>query len=372
MMTTQSTSNQSGAGRSPAPAPGVRIGHVYLDTRQRRLHCLNPVARQLHDEGVPFTSLTAAREGLRTLCGGEVTPGDLPLVAAWRERRPVEATFLLYRPGMATCQVTWSTAPLADAAGDLVGILGTVHCGFPEADWQAMAGLAHDLRTPLNAIGFLLAALDRGGLSEVQQRAILDGMRSAAERALRIGGELLEHCRGPAQRKRTDEPAWFALEPFLLNLVREQAGAAERKGLRLTTDLAALAGWETALDRVPLGRLLANLLVNAVRYTPAGIVALTAAWRVENEGRSLVLSVVDTGAGIAPEEQESIFQPFERGRAGRDSDVSGSGLGLAVVDRLVEQLGLGLEVTSEHGKGSAFHLVVPERVLRPGSPAAQG
>src|SRR5439155_4513696 len=116
--------------------------------------------------------------------------------------------------------------------------------------------------------------------------------------------------------------------------------------------------------RVRLGRLLANLLVNAVRYTHSGQVAFTAAWREEPGERALVLSVLDTGAGISQEEQESIFQPFERGRAGKDDDSGGSGLGLAVVDRLVEELGLALEVYSEYGRGSAFHLVLPERLIR--------
>jgi signal transduction histidine kinase len=74
--------------------------------------------------------------------------------------------------------------------------------------------------------------------------------------------------------------------------------------------------------------------------------------------------VVDTGAGISREEQESIFQPYERGRAAKESDSGGSGFGLAVVDRLVSELGLSLEVYSEYGRGSAFHLSLPAALLR--------
>jgi signal transduction histidine kinase len=122
---------------------------------------------------------------------------------------------------------------------------------------------------------------------------------------------------------------------------------------------------EILADRVRLGRLLANLLVNAVRYTPAGQVVLSAEWREGAEGKALAVGVVDTGPGISTEEQESIFQPFERGRAGKDDDSGGSGLGLAVVDRLVEELGLELEVFSEFGRGSAFHLLIPAGRLRP-------
>jgi signal transduction histidine kinase len=78
-----------------------------------------------------------------------------------------------------------------------------------------------------------------------------------------------------------------------------------------------------------------------------------------------VLSVRDTGTGISPEEQESIFLPFTRGHAGRDDHSGGSGLGLAVVEQLAEQLGMTLEVFSQPGEGSAFELLVPGAMLRP-------
>src|SRR5262249_13147099 len=81
---------------------------------------------------------------------------------------------------------------------------------------------------------------------------------------------------------------------------------------------------------------------------------------------SLVLSVVDTGVGIAAEEQESIFQPFERGRGGnQDAESGGSGLGLAIVDRLVSELGLEPEVYSVFGQGSALDLGIPRRMVHP-------
>jgi signal transduction histidine kinase len=136
---------------------------------------------------------------------------------------------------------------------------------------------------------------------------------------------------------------------------------------------------QICIDRLRLGRLLSNLLANAVRYTNSGRVEFKAAWQMEPPtpidpallplaaavapARQLVLSVVDTGIGISVEEQESIFQPFERGRAGKEGDSGGSGLGLTIVDRLVDELGLTLEVYSEYGRGSAFHLALPEELL---------
>ena len=110
------------------------------------------------------------------------------------------------------------------------------------------------------------------------------------------------------------------------------------------------------------------MLTNAVHYTPTGSVELKASWREDAAGKpeGLVLSVIDTGPGISQEEQESIFVPFQRGKGGKESDSSGSGVGLAVVDRLVEELELALEVFSEYGQGSSFELIVPMKTLRHG------
>ena len=78
----------------------------------------------------------------------------------------------------------------------------------------------------------------------------------------------------------------------------------------------------------------------------------------------LALGVIDSGPGISQEDQESIFQPFRRGKGGKESDSSGSGVGLAVVDRLTEELELALEVFSEYGQGSTFELILPMKYLR--------
>jgi signal transduction histidine kinase len=198
-------------------------------------------------------------------------------------------------------------------------------------------------------------------------RDLLGRLRAAADRALSVGLDLLEWCRGPTQTGRRAERKWFALGPFLASLAAEQLGTAQHKGIALHTELAEAQRLEVQSDAVRLGRLLANLLSNAVRYTAAGQVRFTAGWRWDIRGKkeALALAVADTGTGLSAEDQESIFQPFERGKAGREGDSGGSGLGLAVVDRLVKDLGLTLEVFSEYGQGSTFELLLPLSILRP-------
>jgi hypothetical protein len=351
-------------GPGPGAVPAHRLGHVYLDVRRRLLHCLNDQARQLQTEGVPFTPTDLGRQPLNTPEGQPVTAAELPLLRSWRQNQPVEATFMLAREGVLPQYVVWSTAPLHAADGGVLGVVGSVGCLPPEPDWHTLAGLAHDLRTPLQSLKMLLTVLEERPGTDPGLRELLDRIRSSADRAMLIGLDLLEWCRAPVQRGRNIQPTWFRLEPFLHELANEQALAARAKGLALVGNLEVARGWEVHTEPVRLGRLLANLLANAVNYTASGRVEFTAFWQEEAGERSLVLSIVDSGTGISAEDQESIFQPFSRGRAGLSGDSGGSGVGLSVVDRLVEELGLGLEVYSEYGQGSAFRLLLPDHLLR--------
>jgi signal transduction histidine kinase len=360
-------SQRRGSGTPRADAgtdAGLPVGHVYLDVRRQLLYCLDDTARRLRGEGVPFIAVDPDRPSLRTLAGRPVADADLPLRRACHEGRPVEAVFLLSAPGAPPRHLQWTAAPLHDGQGELVAVIGTVVLRPPEPDWQMLAGLAHDLRNPLQALRLSLDELPPEDDLPDPLREIVGRIRRAAERAQSVGKDLLEWARGPAQGGRRVEAAWFSIEPFLAGLADEQELAARRKGLRLIEDLRAARGWEVQSDRVRLSRLLSNLLGNAVRYTTTGRVEFRASWRPGAGGRQLCLSVHDTGAGISPEEQESIFQPFERGAAGRSDSTGGSGLGLAVVDRLVQELHLALEMSSDLGRGTSFDLFIPEPLLR--------
>jgi signal transduction histidine kinase len=367
-----STPQTSKTGVPVASGQALRVGQVYLDVQQQLLHCLNDTAQQLLEEGVPFTSADLARQPLQTPEGKSVDKSEMPLLRSWRENEPVEAVFLWPREQAPPLQLRWIASPIRGKSGQVAGILGTIVAGPLEPDWQVLAGLSHDLRTPLQSLGLLVELAESAKDDPTELSELLSRIRTAAGRSMSIAQELLDWCRGPLPKSgRRGERDWVALEPFLTNLAAEQQVAARNKSLALVSNVAATHGWEAHTDRVRLGRLLSNLLVNAIRYTTTGQVEFTASWRDERNprngsppGRKLALSIVDTGAGISMEEQESIFQPFERGRAGKEGDSGGSGLGLAVVDRLVEELGLELEVYSEYGRGSAFHLLLPGTSLR--------
>jgi len=365
-------------GSSPL-AEVVRVGHVYLDTATRQLRILNETGRELHRDGIVFAPGDIKDGTWQRADGVPVQASDLPLLRAWRENAPQEAIFLRTREGGRVDQVRWTASPVADGGGKVVGVVGTVMVDPPAVDWLHLGGLAHDLRTPLQTLQLTAALLETTVATGGNVAALVPRVGSATERALAIARDLLEWCKAPFQKRKRDR-ATFGLEPFLLTLVEEHGMTAQKKGLTLVSSCDEVRGWEISVDRVGFGRLLSNLLANAIRYTTNGRVELTARWRDTEPTRdaadplgsgtklirsSLVVSVVDTGVGISAEEQESIFQPFERGRGGRQDPESGSsGLGLAVVDRLVEDLGLTLEVYSIFGQGSAFDVVIPTRMLR--------
>jgi signal transduction histidine kinase len=120
--------------------------------------------------------------------------------------------------------------------------------------------------------------------------------------------------------------------------------------------------------RKPLGRVSArpdlllqavtHLLDNAVRYVPENRIPEIDVWTESRPDRRRVLTIQDNGAGIPPEARETIFKPFIRLHEGLDD--GGTGIGLAIVQRAVERMGGSVSLDSEPGRGSRFHVELPE------------
>ncbi len=384
-MGSTNSSNKPGRSGRPGNKQAVRVGHLFLNVPQRQLLWLNDVARELHEEGIPFLPRDLRNSALHTAQGTAVKSRDLPLTRAWKDETAQEATFYFPACDGTVRQVAWTATPVRDNEGKLNGVLATVTVTSLEPDWEGLAGLSHDLRTPLQAVQLYAQLMQTiNGLPE-EADEVSRGLHAAADRALAVARDLLTWCRNPMRNGRRVDRIFFPLEPFLRTLLTEHIPAARQKGLHLSSrGFEEVQGWAIGSDPVRLGRLLSNLLTNAIRYTGVGRVELIAQWRQTNIGGnpmhfgttesalarkpSLVLSVVDTGIGISREDQDSIFQPFERGREAPDLDSNASGLGLTVVERLAEELGLILEAYSVPGRGSAFDLVLPGRLLRVDSP----
>lgn len=357
-------SRRGGSAQANSVVP-PRVGHFYLTAPAEKLFCLNDTARDLLRTSVPiYPGIGDA--ALLHLDGTSASNHDLPLAVVRRTGQAHEASFLL-ADGYGTQQVlTWSAAPLVGADGAVAGVSATAVLTAKEPDWDKLAGLAHDLRTPLQSVRLLVSVAQLAPPPDVLAD-MLQRLSGTSERAMAIAGELLDWCRGPMMATQRAQREWLPLRPLLQSLFGEYEPMARQKGVALSADLEAADRVEVFSNKLRLGRVVGNLLGNAVRYTEVGHVTLTCAWRAtpEDGGSQLVLAIEDTGEGLSEEDQDSIFQPFQRGRAGlSDVDSGGSGVGLATVDRLVSELGLLLEVSSQSGHGSRFELLVPADLVR--------
>ena len=222
-----------------------------------------------------------------------------------------------------------------------------------------VASVSHDLRTPLTAlIGQLeTVRMKRDSMRRLEQDRLIDGAFSNAQHLKRLTDAL-------AELGRLDDPAFrIELEPIALHELCDDVAhrfqaQAESRGVRLAVnypDGLPLAHVDAAL----IDRALSNLLDNALRVTPTGGAATVDVSRADLQGQAAIkVAVADSGPGVTPQDQARVFDRFfqsseHRGRRGS------SGLGLAIVSRVVELHGGEVGLTSEPGSGAVFHLLLP-------------
>ena len=220
---------------------------------------------------------------------------------------------------------------------------------------EFLANMSHELRTPLNAIiGYSeLLEEDAADLDGGRLVPDLQKIATAAKHQLSLINDILDLSKVEAGRMELGLSE-FDLTTTLdsaLTLVRERAG---RRGIALQIEVDSGVGPARADER-KVRQVVLNLLSNAIKFTPeGGRIEVRAA----RKDRSVEVSVADTGVGIAPEDQEKVFEEFRQvGTA--DKKVEGTGLGLALARRFVELHGGRIWVDSEVGRGSTFTFSLP-------------
>jgi signal transduction histidine kinase len=220
---------------------------------------------------------------------------------------------------------------------------------------EFLANMSHELRTPLNAIiGFSEVLSERmfGELNEKQEEYLKD-IYTSGQHLLSLINDILDLSKIEAGRMEL-EVADFDLPAIInnaLTLVRERAG---RRGIALHQAVDERLG-KIRADERKIKQVLLNLLSNAIKFTPEGGWIEVQAAPVD---RAVEVAVRDTGVGIAPEDQEAVFEEF-RQVGGADKKAEGTGLGLALCRKFIELHGGRIWVTSAVGEGSTFTFALP-------------
>jgi two-component system phosphate regulon sensor histidine kinase PhoR len=320
----------------------LTVGTVATDAlltldAERRVTWANQVAVKLFGEPVGKTLIEATRSHELEVFMAEATSSVDPLIR----------------------QVTLNGQPFSAQAARLPA--GGVALGLQDvselqrlgrARREFVANISHELRTPLASIRLLVDTLQAGALSNpavapdmlAKINAEVDVLSQLARELLDLA--LIESGQMPLKLAPTD----------LHDLAQVQAERfspqTRQKGLTLAMDIAP--GTLALADGEMIGRVLANLLHNACKFTPSGgRVSLTA----RHEGDNVIVSVADTGPGIPPDELSRVFERFYK--VDRARGQAGTGLGLAVARHIVEGHGGLIWAESAPGHGATFRFSLP-------------
>lgn len=243
---------------------------------------------------------------------------------------------------------------------------------------EFLANVSHELRTPLNAIVGFVDLLREGVYGDLAPRQVkpVERIEASANHLRHLVDQILDLAKMAAGRLDVHTEI-LDVRPFILDVASEVESLVNEKDVSLSLTMgSALPRIRT--DPTHLRQILVNLIGNAVKYTDKGAIVVWTRTVSRSEALSLgmpgdlpaltqpetawlCVQVADSGIGIAPADQERIFEEFEQVEAGprADSPNRGTGLGLAISRRLARLLGGDLTLVSEVGRGSTFSLWLP-------------
>lgn len=224
-----------------------------------------------------------------------------------------------------------------------------------------LAKMSHEIRTPINGI-LGVAQLLKGSVKSQEQSNQIDVLRHSGEHLLAVLNDILDFSK-IEQGKFNIQKHAFSFTDTIRTLENIYRPICESKGVKLVIDNRLEPHVELFTDQVRLNQIMFNLLSNSVKFTPSGIVHLSAVLEQFEgaENSVLVVEVTDTGIGIDPNKLDQMFEPFVQEEETTTREYGGSGLGLTIVKSLVDMLEGHVQVRSQKGHGTTFVVTLPVR-----------
>jgi signal transduction histidine kinase len=234
-----------------------------------------------------------------------------------------------------------------------------------QAKSEFLSIASHELRTPLTSIKGSLSLMRSGVVGKMNEMAenLMSIAENETDRLIRLINDILDLAKIEA-RKLPLHQDWTSFNELTKTTIESLQGLAGQAGVKLRSD--AMPPLDAYIDGDRVQQVMTNLLSNAIKFSPKDATVILSC--EINERHELYIAVRDQGRGIAPEDQDAIFQKFRQATNSKNPLVKGTGLGLAIARALVEQHGGVIGVKSVPGEGSTFYFTLPE--WRYGSPKA--
>lgn len=224
-----------------------------------------------------------------------------------------------------------------------------------------LANISHEIRTPINAV----LGMDTMILRESHEENIREyagDIKSAGQNLLSLINDILDFSKIESGKMEL-EPVDYELASLLGDCYNMIYMRARDKGLFFRMENSTSIPHCLYGDEVRIRQIIINLLTNAIKYTQKGDVVLSADWeKIDDESIKLIVSVSDTGMGIKYEDQQKLFESFQRLDMERNRNIEGTGLGLSISKQLIGLMNGKIYLESSYGRGSTFTVEIPQLV----------
>ena len=285
---------------------------------------------------------------------------DIPLMFIVNAVNVYYYFFLLETPAYRDLEVTLERLRRAKAIADEANAAAIA---ADAAKGEFLANMSHEIRTPLTTIlgmdEVILRKYEAGPIYEYAR-----DIQSAGNTLLHIINDILDFSKIESGHLELSSEN-YDLGQVLRDVDNMVKLKASQKGLKYIMQVDNSLPDELFGDKVRVHQIMVNILNNAVKYTKKGSVKFVLTG-VKGDDPSLItlhITVTDTGIGIHAEDIPKLFKSFQRIDAKETHNIEGTGLGLAITGRLIELMGGTVEVTSEYGHGSTFHVVTPQKIV---------